>query len=238
MMLYACQMATKTIPWALVEQLLRERKRSRDWFEKTLDVRPNTVSNWKDRGVPKNRAADIARALDTTADYLLQNPQAAKDAPQTLIHAIHPDDPAPPDTVLVKQSKVYFSAGPGHEASYELIEESEPAAYQLSWFQKERINPDKVRRFRVTGDSQEPFLYDGDSVLVNLAETNIIDGKLYAVRYGNDLRIKFLSRRIDGTLVLRSANPSYKDEEVPPEIAEEHISIIGRVRDKSGRGGL
>jgi phage repressor protein C with HTH and peptisase S24 domain len=38
--------------------------------------------------------------------------------------------------------------------------------------------------------------------------------------------------------VLRSVNPAYRDEEVGPELAQEHISIIGRVRDTSGTGGL
>lgn len=154
------------------------------------------------------------------------------------IKALHPDDALSDQEVSIKQSKVYFSSGPGREATYEIVEDSEPATYQLSWFQKHRINPDKVRRFKVTGDSNEPMLFEGDTVLVNLSETNIVDGKLYAIRYSNDLRLKFLSRRLDGTLILRSKNSEYKDEEIPPEMAEEHITVIGRVRDKSGSGGL
>jgi phage repressor protein C with HTH and peptisase S24 domain len=138
----------------------------------------------------------------------------------------------------VPESRIEFSAGNGRELHFELEEDNEPATYRLSWFQKERINPDRVKRFRVIGDSQEPFLYHRDTVLVNLDETHVVDGKLYAIRYGSDLRIKYLYRRLDGTLILRSRNPEYKDEEIPPELANEHISIIGRVRDKSGKGGL
>lgn len=155
------------------------------------------------------------------------------------IKALHQEDHVPPGFVAIKQSKVYFSAGPGREAHYELIEDSRPAIYSIEWFQEHQINPERVRRFKVSGDSQEPMLYDGDSVLVHLAETNIIDGKLYAIRYGEDLRLKFLSRRLDGTLILRSMNrEKYPDEEVPAELANEHITIIGRVRDASGKGGL
>ena len=43
---------------------------------------------------------------------------------------------------------------------------------------------------------------------------------------------------VDGTLILRSDNPRYPDESVPPELVDEHITIIGRVRDRSGSGGL
>lgn len=155
--------------------------------------------------------------------------------------AIHPDDDLPDGMINVMEYRVSFSAGNGHTPNYELIEEREPATYRLSWFQRERINPNNVKRFKVTGDSMEPFLYSGDSVLVNLAEndpTRIVDGKVYAIRYGDELRVKRLHRRLDGTLTLRSENPAYKDEDVPPELAEEHITIIGRVRDKSGAGGL
>ncbi len=159
---------------------------------------------------------------------------------QSEVRALHPESPPPEDSVQVKEYRVSFSAGRGRQAAYDIIEESEPATYRLSWFQKIGISPKNARRFKVTGDSMEPFLYAGDSVLIDLAEndpTHIIDGKVYAIRYGNDLRIKRLTRRIDGTLILRSDNPAYRDEEVPPELADEHI-IIGRVREKSGAGGL
>ncbi|CUI07850.1 hypothetical protein BN2497_10477 [Janthinobacterium sp. CG23_2] len=82
------------------------------------------------------------------------------------------------------------------------------------------------------------MLFPRDTILVNADETNIVDGKLYAIRYGDDLRVKYLYRRLDGTVVLRSVNPAYRDEEVPPELAQEYICVIGRVRDKSGKGGL
>lgn len=155
--------------------------------------------------------------------------------------ALHPEETTPSDSIQVKEYRVSFSAGNGHQATYDAIEEAEPATYRLSWFHKTGIKPKNARRFKVVGDSMEPFLFAGDSVLIDTGETDpacIIDGKVYAIRYGNDLRVKRLFRRLDGTLILRSDNPAYKDEEVPPELAEEHISILGRVRDKSGAGGL
>ena len=155
--------------------------------------------------------------------------------------ALHREDETPADSVQIKEYRVSFSAGNGHQATYDVIEESEPATYRLSWFQKTGVKPANAKRFKVTGDSMEPFLFPGDSVLVDTGEsdpTQIHDGKVYAIRYGNDLRVKRLYRRLDGTLILRSDNPAYGDEEVAPELAEEHISILGRVRDKSGAGGL
>ncbi len=140
--------------------------------------------------------------------------------------------------VYVPESRIEFSAGNGRTAVYELIEDEEPATYRRAWFQKYGINPKHVRRFRVHGDSMEPLLYARDTILVNQDETNVIDGKLYAIRYGDELRVKYLRRQLDGTLILHSVNPLYEDEKVPPELAQEHITVIGRVRDRSGTGGL
>ena len=184
------------------------------------------IANWIVTGKGEKRIAGFNRTN-----------WSATPTPST-VTAVHPDDEKRDDLVYVPESRIEFAAGNGRTAVYELNEDQEPATYRLSWFQKYGINPDRVRRFRVSGDSMEPFLYPRDTILVNQDETNVIDGKLYAIRYGDELRVKYLSRRIDGTMILRSANPLYKDEEVSPELANEHITVIGRVRDRSGTGGL
>lgn len=162
--------------------------------------------------------------------------QGLKEQPR--VRSYDPEDGVPDDVVLVPESRIEFAAGNGRTAMFELVEDEEPATYRRSWFQKRGMNPDRARRFRVSGDSMEPMLYARDTILVNLDEQNVVDGKLYAIRYGDELRVKYLSRRLDGTLLLRSVNPAYAIEEVPPELVEQHIAVIGRVRDKSGTGGL
>jgi phage repressor protein C with HTH and peptisase S24 domain len=163
------------------------------------------------------------------------------DRAQPFVHstvvAYDSEDGTPDDVVLVPESRIEFAGGDG-KINYELVEDEEPATYRRSWFQKHGINPDRARRFRVAGDSMEPLLFARDTILVNLDETQVIDGRLYALRYGDQLRVKYLSKRLDGTLVLRSVNPAYKDEEVSSDLANEHITVIGRVRDRSGTGGL
>jgi phage repressor protein C with HTH and peptisase S24 domain len=79
------------------------------------------------------------------------------------------------------------------------------------------------------------ILWDGDIVLINRDETSVIDGKIYALRIGEELYIKRLQKIPGGTLKLQSENPDYEDVTVP---VNEDVEIIGRVRDKTGRGGL
>ncbi len=156
--------------------------------------------------------------------------------------AVSAHDPEAPsaDVVLIEVSNVRFSGGPGAITPiYEIEEDHTPHVYQRSWFVKERMKPERCRRFRITGNSQEPFLFAGDWVLVNLDETTVENGKLYAFRYGDELRVKRLYKRINGSLLLISENTEeHPPEEVSPADVAEHITIIGRVRDKGGKGGL
>jgi phage repressor protein C with HTH and peptisase S24 domain len=140
--------------------------------------------------------------------------------------------------VAIPETEVTFSAGNGHTVDYEIVEGAALAYYRRDWLIQERLNPAHLKRFRVKGDSMEPLLYDGDRVLVNLAEVDVVDGRVYALRYGTELRIKRVLRHLDGTLILRSDNKFYGDETVPPALASEHIQIVGRVRDRSGTAGL
>ncbi|WP_219116106.1 LexA family transcriptional regulator [Janthinobacterium sp. UMAB-56] len=211
-------------------------------------IKSVNVSDWeRGKGMPETaRLGALAKRLGMTISELMGEATPRLDAKDrtdgsrgaSKVNAIHPDDPMDDDVVYVPESRIEFAAGNGRNAMYELIEDQEPASYRLSWFQKYGINPERVRRFRVSGESMEPMLFDRDTILVNTDEVNIIDGKMYAIRYGDELRVKYLFRKLDGTLTLRSVNPLFKDEEVPSQLANEHISIIGRVRDRSGTGGL
>ena len=185
-------------------------------------------------------ARKIERAAGVHAGYLdgIPPPIDHIDDKKPQIIALSKEDKTPEGFVRIPVSSVKFSAGNGYIADYELEEAGDTVTYSLDWFRATGIKPDRCKRFKVKGDSMEKMLFDGDSVLVNLDETNIVDGYVYALRYGDDLRVKRLKRRIDGTITLESENSQYKTEEISPTVAEEHITIIGRVREKSGRGGL
>lgn len=251
----------------LAERLVwaRKQKSTRDGLEFTQQdlatkagVTQGSIGHLESgRTSTSRRLTSIAKALDVDPVWLAEGSGQPRsdyqgipairergpdrrhsDSQQSNVFALHPEDDLPDQVISVPESKIEFSAGPGSAAGFEIVEDNEPATYRLSWFQKYGINPDHVRRFRVSGDSMEPMLFARDTILVNLDETNVVDGKLYAIRYGDELRVKYLSRRLDGTMILRSVNPLYKPEELSPELANEHITVIGRVRDTSGTGGL
>jgi len=74
----------------------------------------------------------------------------------------------------------------------------------------------------------EPTLPQGAKVTLDLSNTAIQDGKVYGIRYGNELRIKRLYKRFDGGLIIRSDNATKNpDESLNPDQLE-HVSVIGR----------
>ncbi|WP_061238209.1 S24 family peptidase [Pseudomonas composti] len=222
----------------------RRKKECADKWE----LNPAHLSQILSLKTEKNLGDDVARRIEDREGlprgWLDALRHSAAEAAEGFTHnvvAYDPEDAMPDGAVAISEYQVNFSAGNGHQALYEIIEESDPAIYKLSWFRAERIKPEKCKRFRVKGDSMETTLFDGDSVLVNMEEnepTKIIDGKVYALRYGNDLRIKRLFKKLDGSLRLVSDNQAYPIEDIAADVAQEHITIIGRVRDKSGKGGL
>jgi transcriptional regulator with XRE-family HTH domain len=247
--------AKAVVPTTEQWQRLREARRRAgitqqrvaDWFGLSREA----ISLWETpdaRRRTRPSAEQLARfARETGApleDYLL-NDRAPLNAVWLSagegggIRPLGPEDQASDEEVRIPESRVKFSGGPGHLMSYEVADDREPAFYRRSWFQKERINPKKTMRFRVTGRSMEPLLYPDDSILVNLEETQVREGLVYVFRQGDELKVKKLIPKSDGSLVLRSINrDEYPDDVVPADQVAELITVIGRVRDKSGRGGL
>lgn len=134
---------------------------------------------------------------------------------------------------LVPRIAVRLSAGAGNgEIGNE--EQMPPLAFRADWLKKKHVtHRDNLRTCDVRGDSMEPYLFDDDTILIDTGQSDIEDNQIYAIRYADDLRIKRLSRRFDGGLLIRSDNPKYADEPLTAKEAE-HIHIIGKLIWRGG----
>lgn len=90
----------------------------------------------------------------------------------------------------------------------------------------------------MVGDSMVPTIYDGDFAFVDCGDQAVRDGNVYLLRYGDGFRVKRLMKRFDGSIVLVSDNKKYPDELVTEDQAAQFVTVLGRVRDRSGSGGL
>lgn len=149
----------------------------------------------------------------------------------------------PEREIAVAEVDVLASAGNGAHAP-EFVETRYRMTYQLSWFRSVGAKPEDVVVMRVHGDSMERTLFDGDRVAINTADNrHIADGRVYVFTTGGiepDVKIKRLYKTSDGRLRIVSDNPDknqYPDEYLSQDEAS-NIHIVGRVIDRSGRGGL
>jgi transcriptional regulator with XRE-family HTH domain len=114
-----------------------------------------------------------------------------------------------------------------------LVDADPPVSVPPSWLSKRRLPLTKLRSLDIQGDAMRPTLSDGDLVIVNLADTRLVDGRIYAFALGEELKVRRLRRRADGAIVIMSDNPdsvTYPDEVVDPEEG----TLLGRVVQRRG----
>ncbi len=121
-----------------------------------------------------------------------------------------------------------MEVGAGGRINYEVQPDGVGDAYRLDWLASKGLDPEKLFKTQVFGDSMEPMMYAGDWIMVDRSQRYIIDGKQYVIRFGDEMRVKTLFKRPDGGMVISSENKRHPDV-VVSNGDDEHVDIIGRV---------
>lgn len=135
-----------------------------------------------------------------------------------------------PDEKLVDYDlvpKVVAKAGAG--ASLETSGEIEGLyAFRKDYMCMQHISAKNAVLMDVVGDSMEPLFQAGGTLLIDKSDVDVMDGHIYVVTLGDELRVKRVQKTLKG-LILRSENPKYAD--IPVEGPDLETFIIhGRVR--------
>lgn len=174
-------------------------------------------------------ARDLERSLHMPKGFLDQGEDPGLEAVTTWNT---PGDLAPGVYAMVPRVSIRLSAGGG--ALVEREEDLPPLAFREDWLRKKNITSKSALRIcEVSGDSMSPYLENGDCVMIDTGQTEVRDLSVYAIRYGEELRIKRLSRRFDGGLIIRSDNQRYPEEQINATDAS-HIQILGLVIWRAG----
>ena len=101
-------------------------------------------------------------------------------------------------------------------------------AFRLPFLQRVGISPNQCVMLDVMGDSMQPLIMNGDTILVDKSQTTPQDGKIFLVGLGEELLVKRLQRTPRGWLLV-SQNTEYAP--IPVEDCDlESFRIHGRVR--------
>ena len=93
---------------------------------------------------------------------------------------------------------------------------------------KKGLDPANLSAVRLDGDSNEPLLSDGDTVMVDHSKNTVESEAFYVIMLDQHLFAKRLQRQVGGGIAIISANPAYHTITV----AKEHLAdlqIVGRV---------
>lgn len=193
-----------------ITQILKrifEQKGSETEAAKTLGVGNVTLHNWLNPRSANPKTRTLFSALDRVGVRLVE-----------------------PDENLIEYDlipKARAKAGAG--GSLEVSAETEGLyAFRKDWLGMKNIHAAKAVLFDVVGDSMEPLLKEGDTLLIDKNATEIMDGHVYVVTLGEELKVKRIYRGLNG-IILRSDNQRYPDVNVEgPDL--ETLQIWGRVR--------
>jgi phage repressor protein C with HTH and peptisase S24 domain len=189
-----------------------------------LNKSPQVLNNWEDRGMSKGGILYASKLLGIDPRAIDGDGFYFESASVTSIDDNNEEYPA------IKRVSLRLSAGITGFGVEMDIEDKTPIVMQKEWFSKKGYVPEKLLAVKVTGQSMEPGLYDGDTVVVNTNDTKVTDGSVYAVNYEGELLIKRLIRDA-GLWWLSSDNP---DQRRFPrkECAGDLCILIGKIVHK------
>ena len=137
--------------------------------------------------------------------------------------------------VVVPRIMIKFSAGNGGPRWQPDPDPAQGQAFRTSFIRKERLRKESLMSAYAAGDSMEPRIQDGDSLLIDTSKTEVRDGCVYAIAWDEELRAKRLFRTPSGGVLIRSDNrEKYPEFELKPENLGG-LTIIGQVIHVSGR---
>lgn len=181
-----------------------------------LDIKGSAISQAKKRKIaPRAWITEISEKMNLTPEWIKTgNGEKYFDKPYDSNHSFE----------IVPKVRARLSAGDG---SFDVDQKiSDYYSFQKIWLHK-KGSPENMVLMDIAGNSMEPELKNGDTVLVDRSKTEILAGAIYAVGVEDTVLIKRVEKLPD-KLVLISDNEKYS----PTYITGDDINrvrILGKV---------
>jgi phage repressor protein C with HTH and peptisase S24 domain len=135
-----------------------------------------------------------------------------------------------PDFYQIPKVQLRLSAGLTGFQTVPDIYDGSRLSVQKNWVDRNGYSPVNLIALTIKGESMEPSLYHGDLVIINIADTSMADGGVFAVNYEGEAVVKRLTRDM-GQWWLCSDNPDQRKYHRKSCRSGECL-VIGRVVKK------
>lgn len=120
------------------------------------------------------------------------------------------------------------SAGTGAFVEDEMV--LDLVAFRTSWLRSVlRVDPAQLKLIRVQGDSMEPSLSNGDTVLVDLSVDGHLSDGIWVIKMDGVLKIKRVQQFPGGKVSIISDNTAYAPIEIDTTSLPPGLEFVGRV---------
>lgn len=213
-----------------IKILIDKNNISSSQFAAKVGIARSNLTKWQNmergqRNLSLNTLRKIAEAYNVSISWL-QNGDSSEPLPDKYGNV---------QLCSIPCYEVAAGAGETYAPSYEEMTDLKTINYPVADIERHNTKGSNCFCMLVKGDSMEPTLNDGDKIIVDkIADNNIIDGQIYVFNYGDYVRVKRLSKIIDGILI-SSDNPKYATEKIVGEHDGMKFNVIGRVIERMGR---
>lgn len=198
-----------------LDALIRDSGEDYSSVSRLLGRNPAYIQQFIKRGTPRRLAEDDRRTL--AAYFRISEERLGG---RTKLEA-----QSPPALTFIPRIEIVASAGPGGIA--EIEEHGAPLGMDPALLRDLAIcRPISLSIIRVSGDSMEPTLRDGDDILVDRGLSAPRWGGIHVLRLDDMLVVKRLVRDGRRACIIRSDNLAYPDIRVDDL---RTISLVGRV---------
>ena len=194
-----------------------------------------SITSKRQRGsVPYEECVQLAETQGIDLNWLVLgkgiSPLEGTGAPAGLITLNGTQLPPDREYAAIDLYDIDAAAGSGRLLEHEQVEST--VYFERALLEERGLCADTLIGARVSGDSMNDTLKDGDRVLVD--RTQLKPDGVFLFRMDDELRIKRLQRVAGGALRISSDNKHYTDELVRPEELGR-VDIIGRCEVVIGR---
>lgn len=179
-----------------------------------------------ENGETKNprKIFELATALKCSMQWLKTGEHESN---ATSLEGISLWDDDDDDVYLPFFKEAQLAAGNGRVV--ELDCDGRKLKFSLRSLRKLGVNPEDAACMSVWGNSMEPVLPDGATVAINTGNTDIKDGKIYALDHEGMARVKIVYRLPGGGIRLRSFNTDEFPDEFYHGEESNKIRVVGAV---------